>query len=149
MRLDDASTQLLLAYCHSVRARHRENEGNGEHDREAARQYLGRGTNALWNRLQDTANASSDANIQAVLLLVAYTKDFGQQGEVDIHAEALRTMVAQRGGLAEMSGIAVLYHQLAAADSSRVLHLTLTCREECGRDLRFPEGFWGASQQAT
>ena len=147
MRLDEACTQILLAYCQSLRATLQQTEGVEEPDQQAAQQYLARGTNLLRNRLRDSNTASSDANIQAVLLLVCYTSDFGSGSEVNIHADALRTMVAERGGIEALSGNAVLHHQLLAADTARRYHLTLDCQANCQKDLRFPNRFWSARQQ--
>ena len=143
---DTACTKLLLAYCHSLRARLQEAEGVGKPDEQAAQEYLCRWTNNLWNRLRDTNTASSDVNIQAVLLLVSYTSDFGQADEVSIHAEALPTMVEERGGLEALRANTVLHRQLIAADKARRYHLTLDCRPDCHRVLRFPNGFWATRQ---
>jgi hypothetical protein len=143
MRTDEACTQLLLAYCYQLRAKLAASESTEESDGRAAQQHLGRGTNLLWNRLRDPDTASSDANIQAVLLLVSYTFDFGPRDEVELHADALRTMVQQRGGLDALESNAALHRQLTAADSARRYHLTLDCPDDdCGRDRRYPEGFW-------
>ena len=149
MRTDEACTNLLLAHSHSLRARIQDSESNAETDRQAAQTYLARGTNVLRNRLRDSDSrgASSDPNIQAVLLLVSYSADFGQPGETDIHSDALRTMVQQRGGLEGLAGNVVLHRQLVAADTARRYHLTLSCTADCCRELRFPNGFWGGGQQ--
>jgi hypothetical protein len=148
IRTDEASTQLLLAYCYAISAqRHHSGETAALH-REHAHQYFGRGTNILWNRLRDSRNASSDANIQAVLLLVAYTSDFGQPNEVEIHADALRTMVAQRtqqGAIANST----LRGQLESIQSSRKFHLTLETEHECDAPQRFPNGFWPTSRRPS
>lgn len=143
MRRDEACTQLLMAYCHSMRAAFHDNEISGEAHRQAAQNYLGRGTNMLSSRLRDAVTASSDANVQAVLLLVSYAADFGQRKEVDLHADALRTMVAERGGLEALKSRVDLYIQLKALDGARRMHLTLDCyHADCHQLLRFPGGFW-------
>lgn len=112
----------------------------GAQDQVDAESYLGRGTNILWNRLRMPGDASSDANIQAVLLLVAYTADFGQASEVRLHADALRTMVDERGGIDAFGHNPALQHQLWAIEGSRESHLTLDCEPTCPRPLRFPDG---------
>jgi hypothetical protein len=143
MRTDEACTQLLLAYCYQLRANLSAGDNTDESDGQAAQRHLARGTNLLWNRLRDADTASSDANIQAVLLLVSYTFDFGPRDEVELHADALRTMVQQRGGLEALESNAALHRQLTAADSTRMFHLTLDCPDDdCGRDRRYPEGFF-------
>lgn len=139
MREHEASTQLLLAYAYSMRSRTQFGPEIAE-DQVAAQRHLGRGTNILWNRLRMQGHASSDANIQAVLLLVAYTSDFGQTDEYQIHAEALRTMVDQRGGLDVFGHNPALQQQLWAIERSRTYHLTLECDSTCPDPLRFPDG---------
>ena len=119
LRNDEACAQLLLAYCYAMRGKFQQESELVEHDRQTARQYFGRGTNILWNRLKDPRNASSDVNIQAVLLLVCFASDFGQPGEVDIHAGALRTMVSERGGIEAINTNAILAGQLNALETSR------------------------------
>lgn len=141
MRTDEASTQLLLAYCYAILTQQLHNTDNTTQQQESAQQYFGRGTNILWNRLRDPRHASSDANIQAVLLLVAYTSDFGSPSEVEIHAEALRTMVAERGGIAVIAN-RTLRAQLNNVQDSRTFHLTLGPDHECSAPRRFPDGFW-------
>lgn len=148
MRTDDASTQLLLAYCYAMSAQHHYSGETATQHRERAHQYFGRGTNILWNRLRDPDHASSDANIQAVLLLVAYTSDFGQPNEVEIHADALRTMVSQRGQVGVISN-PTLCGQLESIQSSRKFHLTLEFDHECDAPQRFPHGFWSASRRSS
>ena len=151
IRLDEVSTQLLLAYADTLRARLQETPSSTHQDQQSAQIYLTRGTSLLRNRLRDSTTASSDANIQAVLLLVTYSADFGSSTEVDIHADALRTMVQQRGGLEALSasgtGSALLHRQLVEMDSARRYHLTLACQEDCCRELRFPDGFWSRPEQ--
>lgn len=141
MRTDEACTQLLLAYCYATSASRRQDQEGATLDFQSAHRYFGRGTNLLWNRLRDPRHASSDVNIQAVLLLVAYTSDFGQGSEVDIHADALRTMVAQRRGPAGIEN-SILRNQLALISSTRKYHLTLASEHDCGAPIRFPGGFW-------
>jgi hypothetical protein len=79
--------------------------------------------------------------MQAVLLLVAWTSDFGQQGEVEIHADALRTMVAERTHAGVISN-PTLRAQLESISTSRKFHLTLGFEHECDAPRRFPNGFW-------
>lgn len=146
IRLDEVSTQLLLAYAHSLRARLQETPSSTEQDQQTAQIYLTRGTSLLRNRLRDSTTASSDANIQAVSLLVTYSADFGSSTEVEIHADALGIMVQQRGDLEALSasgtGSTILHRQLVEMDNARRYHLTLACQEDCCRELRFPSGFW-------
>ncbi|ETN38767.1 uncharacterized protein HMPREF1541_06805 [Cyphellophora europaea CBS 101466] len=141
MRADEASTQLLLAYCYAISAQRQQNSDVATEQRQQAQQYFGRGTNILWNRLRNPRHASSDANIQAVLLLVVYTSDFGQADEVNIHAEALRTMVVQRGGV-RMIDSTVLRSQLENIQTSRKFHLTFGPDHACTAPRRFPDPFW-------
>ncbi len=149
IRLDEACTHLLVAYAYSLRARLQETSSATEQDNRTARRYLASATSLLRNRLGDSATASSDANIQVVLLLLSYTADFGSASEVEIHTDALRTMVQQRGGLESLSasGNTVLRRQLVAADDARKYHLTLICQDDCCREVRFPGGFWTRPQQ--
>ncbi len=139
MQEHDASRNLLIAYAYAVRCR-LSSSSEGASDQIDAQSYLGRGTNILWNRLHMPGHASTDANIQAVLLLVAYTADFGQAGDVRLHADALRTMVEQRGGIDSFGHNPALQHQLWAIEVSRQFHLTLGCAPTCPRPLRFPDG---------
>ena len=119
LRTDEARAQLLLAYCYAMRGKFQTEPELVEHDRRTAQQYFGTGINILWNRLRDPRNASSDVNIQAVLLLVVFAYDFGPPGEVEIHAGALRTMVSERGGIEAISNNPVLKQQLNALETSR------------------------------
>ncbi|EXJ65145.1 hypothetical protein A1O7_01485 [Cladophialophora yegresii CBS 114405] len=135
----DTSRHLLLAYAYARRRAHPAADGNPQ-DQVDAERNLGRGTNILWNRLQMAGHASSDANVQAVLLLVAYAADFGQENEVRLHTDALRTMVDQRGGTDAFTDNPPLQHQLLVIGSSRRFHLTLDCEAGCAELLRFPDG---------
>jgi hypothetical protein len=144
IRTDEACTQLLLAYCYATSAGRTRQRAFAEQALQSAQRYFGRGTNLLWNRLRDPGHASSDANIQAVLLLVAYTSDFGQENEVEIHADALRTMVAQRHGLIAITNT-VLRNQLASIADTRKYHLTMAAPHDCGAPVRFSDGFWPRS----
>ncbi|KAK5027464.1 hypothetical protein LTS07_007066 [Exophiala sideris] len=134
MREHEAPRHLLLAYVYGLRSRLQSNP----EDQVEAQSHLGRGTNILWNRLQTDDLASSDANIQAVLLLIAYTADFGQPSEVRVHTDALRTMIDQRGGLDAFGHNPVLQQQLWAIEHSREIHLTFDCEQSCQNALRFP-----------
>lgn len=136
---NDASRHLLLAYAYALRARHPVAGGNTQDQLNASANF-GRGTNILWNRLQMPGHASSDANVQAVLLLVAYTADFSQQSDVNLHADALRTMVNQRGGIDAFSSNPTLQRQLLTIERSRRFHLTLDCDTDCPDSIRFPDG---------
>ncbi|OCT46851.1 hypothetical protein CLCR_02094 [Cladophialophora carrionii] len=136
---NDTSRHLLFAYAYAMRRAHRAADGNPQ-DQVDAERNLGRGTNILWNRLQMAGHASSDANLQAVLLLVAYSADFGQENEVRLHTDALRTMVDQRGGTDAFTNNPSLQHQLLVIGSSRRFHLTLDCESGCPDLLRFPDG---------
>jgi len=141
LRSDEASRSLLLAYAFATRQRMFATP-EGEQDSENSQTYYGRGTSILWSRLADRRHASSDSNIQAVLLLVAYTSDFGQPNEVEIHANALRAMVTQRGGVDSFAHSPPLQHQISAIETSRTFHLTLLCGTFCPSPRRFPPGFW-------
>ncbi|KAI1622486.1 hypothetical protein EDD37DRAFT_651760 [Exophiala viscosa] len=136
MREHEAPRHFLLAYIYGLRWTLQSNP----QDQVDAQSHLGRGTNLLWNRLQTAGHASSDANIQAVLLLIAYTADFGQSSEVQVHRDALRTMVEQRGGLDTFGHNPVLQQQLWAIEQSREFHLTFDCGQPCQNALRFPDG---------
>jgi len=136
MREHEAPRYLLLAYVYGLRWRLQSNP----QDLVDAQSQLGRGTNILWNRLQADGHASSDPNIQAVLLLIAYTADFGQSSELRVHTDALRTMVEQRGGLDAFGHNPVLQGQLWAIEQSREFHLTFDCEQSCQNALRFPHG---------
>ncbi|EXJ81475.1 hypothetical protein A1O3_07767 [Capronia epimyces CBS 606.96] len=135
----DAARHLLLAYAYAMRWRLQASSETVQ-DQVGAQSHLGRGTNMLWNRLQMPGHASSDSNIQAVLLLLAYTADFGQASEIRLHADALRTMVEQRGGLDTFRHNPGLQQQLWAIEISRQYHLTLGCEPSCPNPLRFPDG---------
>lgn len=137
MMENETSRYLLLAYAYAMRRARTGIDDNPE-DQVNAQTNFGRGTNILWNRLRMPGHASSDANVQAVLLLLAYTADFGQGDEVRLHADALQTMVDQRGGVAAFSNNAALEHQLLGIEESRRFHLTLSCTSDCRDPLRFP-----------
>ncbi|KAJ9605100.1 hypothetical protein H2200_010490 [Cladophialophora chaetospira] len=139
MMENDTSRYLLLAYAYAMR-RSRLGADENSQDQVNAQTNFGRGTNILWNRLRMPGHASSDANVQAVLLLLAYTADFGQADEVRLHADALRTMVDQRGGVAAFATNPALLHQLLGIEESRRFHLTLNCEIDCPDPLRFPNG---------
>jgi hypothetical protein len=132
----EAPRHLLLAHAYALRWKLQANP----QDQVDTQSHLGRGTNILWNRLQMAGSASSDANIQAVLLLIAYAADFGQSSEVRFHADALRTMIEQRGGLDAFAHNPALEQQLGAIEQSREFHLTFDCETSCQNALRFPDG---------
>jgi hypothetical protein len=135
MLQSEVSRHLLLAYAYA--ARHvSASEFGSPQDQLDAETNLFQGTNILWNRLQIPELASSDANVQAVLLLVAYTADFGQTSEVNIHVEALRTMMIQRGGVEAFGHNPALQQQLRAVPVSRRMHLTLGCSDQCAEAVR-------------
>lgn len=139
MREHEASRNLLLAYAYATRWKVNSSPETVQ-DQVDAQTHFGRGTNLLWNRLRAADHASSDSNIQAVLLLLAYTADFGQGNEVHLHARALQTMIEQRGGVEAMGHNPTLQHQLRVLERSRQLHLTLDCEPSCPSALRFPDG---------
>ncbi|OAP62218.1 hypothetical protein AYL99_04421 [Fonsecaea erecta] len=136
---NEASRHLLIGYAYAMR-RSRAIAEDGSQDQLEAERNVGRGTNILWNRLQMPSHASSDANVQAVLLLVAYTADFGDASEVRLHADALRTMIEQRGGVDVFTHNPALQHQIWAIEVSRRFHLTLDCESTCPDPLRFADG---------
>lgn len=139
MQENDTSRYLLLAYAYAMR-RARPGSTENPQDQVDAQTNFGRGTNILWNRLRMPGHASSDANVQAVLLLLAYTADFGQANEIRLHADALGTMIDQRGGIDAFVSNPALHHQLLAMEGSRRFHLTLNCESSCPDPLRFPDG---------
>lgn len=113
-----------------------------EGDRNDAQALYGRGTRLLRDRLTNPKTASSDGNIQAVLLLIAYAADTGSTEEVPIHLGALSRMIKQRGGLEMLErGIdSTLKMQIRSISRSRRYHLTLECGPECPCEPRFPDG---------
>ncbi|EXJ95980.1 hypothetical protein A1O1_01105 [Capronia coronata CBS 617.96] len=135
----DAARHLLLAHAYATRWRLQASPETAQ-DQVEAESHLGRGTNILWNRLRMPGHASSDSNIQAVLLLLAYTADYGQSSEIRLHADALRTMIEQRGGLDAFGHNPGLQQQLWTIERSRQYHLTLDCTHACTIGLRFPDG---------
>lgn len=135
----DAARHLLLAHAHAMRWRLQASPETVQ-DQVDAQSHLGRGTNILWNRLRMPDHASTDSNIQAVLLLLAYTADFGQPSEVRLHADALRTMIEQRGGFDSFGHNPPLQQQVWAIEISRQYHLTFGCEPTCTNALRFPDG---------
>ena len=139
MREHEASRHLLLAYAYATRWKMNSSPETVQ-DQVDAQAHFGRGTNILWNRLRISGHASSDANIQAVMILIAYTSDFGQPREVSLHADALRTMVEQRGGIDAFGHNPALQQQLWQIERSREFHLTLGCEDSCTSALRFPDG---------
>lgn len=138
---DEACTYLLLGYSLSLRM-HNGDSSDRDSDNTLARNYINRGTTLLRTRLSDSFTAAADVNIQAVLLLIAYTADFGSFDEVRIHANALRTMIDQRGGVEEEGYIPILVLQLRSIGLSRFFHLTLDCSDPCEGVLRFPRGLF-------
>lgn len=138
---DTASRSLLLAY--TIAAKGQRAEGpQSEENRNKAHKYYGQGTRLLRDRLTMPETASSDENIQAVLLLIAYASDAGSFEEVSIHTSALSRMLKQRGGLETLQAEVdpTLMLQLRAVSSSRVRHLTFDCSTSCTYELRFPSG---------
>lgn len=113
-----------------------------ESDRNDAQRLYGRGTRLLRDRLTNPNTASSDGNIQAVLLFIAYASDTGSTEEALIHLGALSRMIKQRGGLKTLEAEidAILWLQIRSISHSRRLHLTLECGPECPCEPRFPNG---------
>lgn len=138
---DVASRCLMIAYMLALRCRGQEG-AQAEADRTHAQRNYGRGTRLLRDRLTSSNTASSDENIQAVLLLIAYAADIGTPEEVSIHTSALRRMITQRGGLPNLASSmpSPLVVQLNAVGVSRAEHLTLQCAIDCQHPLRFPAG---------
>ena len=139
MREHEASRCLLLAHAHATRWRLQASPETVQ-DQVEAQSLLGRGTNMLWKELRMSGQAASDGAIQVVLLLLVYTADYGQVSEVRLHADALRTMVNQRGGIDAFPHNPALQQQLWAIETSRAFHLTLGCEASCSSALRFPDG---------
>lgn len=135
----EAPRHLLLAYAYAMRWKLHASPETVQ-DQVDAQSHLSRGTNVLWNRLQSSAHSSSDAVIQAVLLLLVYTADFGQMSEMRLHQDALRTMLNQRGGINAFGHNPTLQQQLWAIETSRAFHLTFGCEASCTSELRFPDG---------
>ena len=113
-----------------------------ESDLNEAQVFYGTGTRLLRDRLTNPDSASSDGNIQAVLLLIAFASDNGSLEEARIHTGALSRMVRQRGGLSalETEVDSRLMLQLHSVPGSVHRHLTLQCGKDCLGELRFPQG---------
>ncbi|KIV94238.1 hypothetical protein PV10_02024 [Exophiala mesophila] len=139
MQEHEASRSLLLAYAYAMRWKLYSSPETVQ-DQVDAQANLGRGTNLLWNQLRVSGTISPDPVIQTVLLLIAYTADFGQVSEVQIHVDALRTMVAQRGGIGSFGHNSILQQQLWGIGTSRTFHITFGCEAGCTSPLRFPAG---------
>lgn len=138
----EASTCLLSAYILACRgADYAEVPTNS--DLNDAQRLYGRGTRLLGNRLINPQTASSDGNIQAVLLLIAYAADTGSTEEVPIHFGALSRMIKERGGLQafEAQIDSTLKMQVRAISHSRRHHFTLDCVPGCPYEARFPSDF--------
>lgn len=139
MQDHEASRNLLLAYAYAMRWKLYSSPETVQ-DQVDAQANLGRGTNLLWNQLRVSGPSSPDAVIQTVLLLIAYTADFGQASEVQIHVDALRTMVTQRGGIGSFGHNSALQQQLWGIGTARTFHITFGCEAACTSPLRFPAG---------
>src|SRR4051812_19782294 len=109
MRSDQASMYSLLAYAYATRWFV---QTGSEHDLKRSLRNYGMATRILSERLCGRENNCSDVNVQTVLLLLAYTSDFGQASETRIHIEALRVMIEQRGGVGSFSNNLILYQQI-------------------------------------
>jgi hypothetical protein len=139
MREDEVTRHLLYAYAYALRWKLHSSPETVQ-DQVDAQSNLGWGTNMLWNRLRLSGHEATDAVIQAVLLLMVYTYDFGQISEVELHANALRVMIQQRGGIDAFGHNPALQQQLCQVEKSRAFHLTLPCETSCTDALRFPDG---------
>lgn len=137
----EASTCLLSAYVLACRGAISPG-GPTESDLNDAQRLYGQGTRLLGNRLTNPQTASSDGNIQAVLLLIAYAADTGSAEEVPIHFGALSRMIKERGGLPALEEQidSTLRMQVRAISHSRRHHLTLGCTPGCPYETRFPGG---------
>lgn len=135
------SKSLLMAYILACRGCSTEGL-QAEIDLDDAQRFYGTGTHLLRDSLTNPETASSDENIQAVLLLIAYASDTGSAEEVSIHASALSRMIRQRGGLRVLKDEVdfTLMLQLRTISRSRRRHLTLECEAECTVELRFSQG---------
>lgn len=140
-RLSASSRTLLLACILLSRGSRSGIEASAEADFNNAHRYYGHGTRLFREQLSDSETASSDENIQAVLLLIAYASDAGYVVEGRIHLGALSRMVEQRGGLGilELESDPVLFMQLQALPRSRRFHLTTGSITHCTHELRFPD----------
>jgi len=136
-RRDEASAYLLISYFLSTQARTRSGDDTFWQENATAMEYRGRGQNMLMQRLQDPRQASSDANIQAVLLLIALVSDFGDRGETRIHINGLKNMITQRGGLSQFAHEPFLESQIREIKLSKSLHLPLECGPDCPNTPRF------------
>lgn len=137
----EASIYLLSAYVLACGgAIH--TEAPTKSDVNNAQRLYGRGTRLLGDRLTNPETASSDGNIQAVLLLIAYAADTGSAEEVPIHFRALFRMIKERGGLRALEEQVdlTLMMQVRAISRSQKYHLTLGCGPECPHEARFPTG---------
>lgn len=136
-----SSNSLLTAYILACSGRPGV-DSEVEADLNDAQRFYGMGTRLLRDRLISPETASSDENIQAVLLLIAYASDTGSMNEVPIHVSALERMIRQRGGLGALENEidSTLMLQLRAISRSRQRHLTLDCEAGCAGQLRFPQG---------
>lgn len=149
-RSGTASNCLLSAYILACREPD-ENDQVTENDGNHAQRLYGQGTRLLRDRLTNPKTASSDENIQAVLLLIAYASDTGSTEEVPIHLGALSRMIRQRGGLEALEAEidSTLRLQVRAISQSRSRHLTLECGSECPCKRRFPDGLELFDMQET
>lgn len=138
---DDACRCLFSAYV-LAQQRHDGNAADEEQNRARTGLLMARGSALLRDKLETEPTVSSDGSIQAVLLMIAYTADFGNPDDVQIHANALRTMLAQRGGVESGLFPSLLAEQCAMVHRSRRFHLTFDCGESCDVPLRFASGLF-------
>ena len=133
IRADEASIYLLIAYALALQASSKSTASHAGDDANSS-DYRSRGQDLVLRKLQDPMQASSNSNIQAVLILIALVSDFGDPSETFIHVNGLLDMVTQRGGVQQMQDH-LLVMQLQTLRISRALHLTLGC--VCESSFRF------------
>jgi hypothetical protein len=124
MRSDQASMHLLLAYAYATRWFVQTGSGR---DLKSSLHSYGRATRILSERLRSRENNYSDVNVQTLLLLLAYTSDFSQASESQIHIEALRAMIEQRGGVGSFinNWYYISKYTQSTFQGNSILHLVL------------------------
>jgi len=138
---DKASRHLLIAYAYAMRNM-MEARSESKQDRDGNMDNFRKGTHILSDRLRDSKNASSDANVQAVLLLLVYASDFGDANEAQLHINALRIMIQQRGGISSFGHNPALQQQLVELEFSKPFQLTFGCGASRKSERRFPQALW-------
>ena len=81
-------------------------------------------------RSGQVTQASSDTNIQTVIFLVAYESTWGSPGERKIHANGLRRMIEERGGIHALTVNKPLAQQIWWIEFSGAANMIMECT--CG-----------------